>query len=96
MKINRTLLWVLGGHLAALLLLYLPFAFRPLPGLEIIAPGIYNIILIAVDFFAALLVTAAPGTRKYAAAWWLGFGLLLLLSFPACLATLQISKMLNH
>ncbi len=96
MKINRTFLFVLGGNLAMLLLIYLPYAFRPLSNLEILEPGIYNIGLLTVDFFLALILSFIPSTQGQAKWWWLAFGTVLLISFPACLATAALNEAIQH
>ncbi len=39
MQNKRTLLFVLGGHLLLLVLIYAPFAFKPMEALEILVPA---------------------------------------------------------
>lgn len=94
MQYRRTLILVLGGHLLLLALIYLPYAFKRMESLEIIVPGMLNILLIGVSFVASIIVSLVPAWRKYCGWWWLSFGALMLLSLPACLATAQLNEMI--
>ncbi|WP_443748521.1 hypothetical protein [Asticcacaulis solisilvae] len=94
MQHKRTLMLVMGGHLVLLLLIYLPYVFKHMESLEIIVPGLLNILLIGVSFVASLIVSIVPSWQKYCGWWWLSFGALMLASLPACLATAQLNEMI--
>ncbi|MBW8879941.1 MAG: hypothetical protein JF615_00570 [Asticcacaulis sp.] len=81
-----------AGHLAALVLLYLPFALSPSQGgYAFLAAAFFNLILVVVSFTSAVVVSVVPTWRPYSGAWWLGFGLLLLASVPVCFASMGFS-----
>lgn len=85
-----------AGHLAALLLLYLPFALKTGSDMyAFLTAGLFNIVLIVASFIGALMVSIVEPWRPHAGAWWLGFGLLLLASFPVCYASMSISQAVN-
>ena len=96
MKTKTTFFLVLGGNVLALLLIYLPFALKSLEGLELLGAGMYNLFLIIGELVACTVVGFTPRTQRFAAAWWLNWGLLLLMSFPACLVTGWLSQQLAH
>jgi len=96
MKFNRTFVFVLGGNFAVLLLMYLPYTFQRNLGLEIFVPAVYNIGLIIVDFVVALILTCIPSMHAQAKWWWLTFGIVLLMSIPACLATTALNEAIAH
>lgn len=94
MQHKRTLILVLGGHFLLLALIYVPYIFKRIESLEILIPGMLNILLIGVSFVASLIVSIVPSWRKYCGWWWLSFGALMLASFPACLVTAQLNEMI--
>jgi len=96
MQHKRTLILVLGGHLLLLALIYVPYIFKRIESLEILVPGMLNILLIAASFIASLIVSMIPQWRKYCGWWWLSFGALMLVSLPACLATAQLNGMVTR
>ncbi len=92
---DKRILWLtLGSHLLVLVMIYLPFAVKPMQSLEIIFPAMLNLLLIFASFVVSLILTIVPAARKYCGYWWLSFGAVLLVSFPACLGTMQISAAL--
>jgi hypothetical protein len=91
---KRILIFVLGGHLLILALIYLPFAFKHLQQLEIIVPGFFNLVFIGISFAASLIASLVPEWRKYCGYWWLSFGAVLLASVPVCLGTVQLNTMI--
>jgi len=94
---TKTTLWVsLSVNAMVLVLIYLPFVFQSLKGYAILAPAFLNLAVLAGELVICLIVTLIPKTRPYAGACWLGWGLLLLSSFPACLATSWLSQQLTH
>ncbi|MDC7694434.1 hypothetical protein PQU94_09085 [Asticcacaulis sp. DXS10W] len=95
MKANTELLLILIGNAILLAFIYLPYAFKTNLGIEIIVPGIYNIGLIIVDFGLALILSLIPSTRGHAKWWWLAFGIVLLASFPVCMATAALSDVIQ-
>ncbi len=95
MKINQTAALILGGNLLAMLFIYLPYAFKVNVNLEIIVPGLLNILLIGVNMVALIVAAIVPSFRSAVNWWAIALGALMLLSFPACLATLQISEMMH-
>lgn len=95
MKVNKEFLLILGGNAILLVFIYLPYAFKTNLGIEIIVPGIYNIGLIIVDFCLALILSLIPSTRGHAKWWWLAFGIVLLVSFPVCMATATLSEVIQ-
>lgn len=94
MQYKRTLILVLGGHMLLLLLIYLPYVFKRIESLEILVPGMLNLLLIGASFIVSTIVSIVPQSRKYCGWWWLSFGALLLASLPACLATAQLNEMI--
>ncbi len=96
MKTKTTFFLVLAGNVVALLLIYLPFAFKSLQGLELLGAGVYNLFLIVGDLVVCAVISFTPRMQRFAAAWWLNWGLLVLMSFPACMATGWLSQRLTH
>lgn len=95
MKPNREMLLILGGNAILLAFIYLPYIFKSNLGIEIIVPGIYNIGLIIVDFCLAVILSLFPSTRGQAKWWWMAFGIVLLVSFPVCMATATLSHVIQ-
>ena len=95
MKINQTAALILGGNLLAMVLIYAPYAVKVNENLEIIIPGLFNILLIGVNMVALIVAAIVPSFRSAVSWWAIALGALMLLPFPACLATLQISDMMH-
>jgi hypothetical protein len=87
--------WVLGGHGAILLIIYLPYAFKSLTQLEIIAPGFWNLAWIVADLLIGAGLSFGSNKDGTVEAWWLAFGLTVLLSFPFCLGTIALNNMVH-
>jgi hypothetical protein len=93
---KRVLILVLGGHLLILALIYLPFVFKHMEQLEIFVPGLFNLVFIGVSFVASLIASLVPEWRKYCGYWWLSLGVVLLVSVPVCLGTVQLNEAIVH
>ncbi len=96
MKYKRTPFLILGGNLLLMLLIYMPAVVGTMRNLEILAPALWNLLLIVVDLIVAIIVSIIPATRKYAPWWWVGFASVVLLSFPACLAAMSLSTAIHQ
>ncbi len=83
---------VSGFNFLLMLLIYLPYGFKPMQTQEIVLPGLWNLGLILLNFVIALIASFISEWEDVASVWWLNFGFLILFSFPACLATVALNN----
>ena len=88
---QKVLRWVLGGHAALLIFIYLPVVSKT--NLEILGQGLWNLKWIAADFLIGVLLSFGSDKDGSVVAWWLAFGLTLFLSFPVFLGTIALNNM---
>ena len=96
-QINR---WIIIGHVLVAILQATPWLLPDMNRRGLDALGISAAIsfwVVIIDFILAVFLTVVPfwpSLYRHKGAWWIGFGVFILLFIPGCMATASLHHMM--